>query len=268
MLVQSFLVQGATAVVVSRLSSIPAADVLVLFSLGLDNAALAKAVYLTDTYGILGFDEAIGRNIELMEKDRGSEYGCVGGSGGEGCLVAGFSDGAVAGHSDIPPENARSCMIVADQSKTWAKVQSKSTVQYGGITKECWKVTEDGGLAKVPYFWVADTSSTPTGISTFTEEDAKSPVQSLLKDIPAGLKPSSVGLFPCFTRGVNLYGAEHVEPTAISSILPQARIYGMFAHGELGPDSFSGYVSSPNQIACKQHSMTSILTIHTEKTDA
>jgi hypothetical protein len=41
------------------------------------------------------------------------------------------------------------------------------------------------------------------------------------------------------------------------------RVFGMFAHGELGPSSFADFVSDPNSISCTQHRMTSILAIHT-----
>jgi hypothetical protein len=95
MLVQSFLVQGAaTSAVAARLgSSTPASlDGLVLMSLGMHHLGLVNAVkeqldlscpvFLTETYGILGFDDDTGENIELMEKGRGSKYGFC---GREGC---------------------------------------------------------------------------------------------------------------------------------------------------------------------------------------
>jgi hypothetical protein len=40
---------------------------------------------------IFGFDEELNANVELME------YGYCGGSGGQGCLVIGYSDGARVG---------------------------------------------------------------------------------------------------------------------------------------------------------------------------
>ena len=70
-----------------------ALDAVVLFSLGASHDELLAAVsecafvcpvYLSETYGILGYDEAAGRNLEFMEKGRGSEYGCRGGDGGQG----------------------------------------------------------------------------------------------------------------------------------------------------------------------------------------
>jgi hypothetical protein len=79
--------------VATRLGSLAPAslDGLVLLSLGMDHAGLVGAVqeqtdvscsvFLTETNGIWGFDDEIGKNIELMEKGRGCEYGyCVGGA--------------------------------------------------------------------------------------------------------------------------------------------------------------------------------------------
>ena len=89
---------------------------------------------------------------------------------------------------------------------------------------------------------------------------------ALLQKLPPALAPSgAVGAFPCFTRGVNQYGAEHVEPDELSAALPGVRLYGMFAHGELGPSRFSGFDSAApaGGVPSEQHSMTSILALHT-----
>ena len=42
-------------------------------------------------------------------------------------------------------------------------------------------------------------------------------------------------------------------------------MYGMFAHGELGPSRFSGFDSAApaGGVPSEQHSMTSILALHT-----
>jgi hypothetical protein len=48
------------------------------------SSSFSCPVYLAETYGIIGFDEERQKNVELMEKGRGSEYGFVGGSGGRG----------------------------------------------------------------------------------------------------------------------------------------------------------------------------------------
>jgi hypothetical protein len=63
-------------------------------SLGVDQASLLDSlkfhrdkiqdpcsVFVAETYVILGYDDDLNRNEELMEKGRGSGYGCVGGSG-------------------------------------------------------------------------------------------------------------------------------------------------------------------------------------------
>ena len=280
--VESILVRGDGAALGPRLASVAsgtALNVLVLMSLGADHAALLSAVsdcgikcpiFLTETYGIIGFDEELSRNVELMEKGRGSEYGFRGGSGGQGCLIVAYSGGASAGHTaSFPrPEDVSSLMVVADTSKAFAKVAGDAPLHYGGITKEAFVLTEGGALEKVPYFWVASPAGDePIGVSTFTD-DAAGATSALLGRLPAGWRPNAVGLFPCFTRGVNLYGEEDVESSAVAGAgLPAStRVYGMFAHGELGPSSFSGFVrgASEAMVEHKQHSMTSILAIHTE----
>jgi hypothetical protein len=153
MIVQSFLVQGAAAsVIAARLGSLnPASlDGLVLMSLRMDHEALVGAVkeqkeiscpvFLTETYGILGFVEESGKNIELMEKGRGSEYGFRGGSGGQRCLAIGFSDAAVCGSDDRFPDNASSLMVIADLSGSWKKDNVNAPLHYCGITKTTWKL--------------------------------------------------------------------------------------------------------------------------------
>ena len=48
-----------------------------------------------------------------------------------------------------------------------------------------------------------------------------------------------------------------------TSLRMGTRIYGMFAHGELGPSEFAGFANTPTVVAHEQHSMTSILAVHT-----
>ena len=158
--VESILVRGDGAALGPRLASVAsgtALNVLVLMSLGADHAALLSAVsdcgikcpiFLTETYGIIGFDEELSRNVELMEKGRGSEYGFRGGSGGQGCLIVAYSGGASAGHTaSFPrPEDVSSLMVVADTSKAFAKVAGDAPLHYGGITKEAFVLTEGGAL--------------------------------------------------------------------------------------------------------------------------
>lgn len=124
----------------------------------------------------------------------------------------------------------------------------------------------------MPYFWVASTAgSAPIGVATFTE-DAGGATSALLSKLPASFEPQHIGLFPCFTRGVNLYKAEDVETAEIAAVLPapSPRVYGMFAHGELGPSGgWSGFAREPTggaaALAHEQHSMTSILAVHTSE---
>ena len=283
MLVKSFLAQGAavasSSAFAGKLSSLGGCDALVLLSLGVEHEYLVDAVhqvgidcpvFLSETYGILGTDIDTGESIELMEKGRGSEYGYCGGSGGQGCVAVGYSQGVQTGYNadDFPLPNASTLMVIADQSGAWAQDRESAPLHYGGITKSTWRLDPaTKRLAPVPYFWVGDISGEPTGVSTFTD-DAQEATTTLLAKIPSGYVASgSIGLFPCFTRGVNQYGKEHVEPQAAEKAMLKtatpAQVYGMFAHGELGPTSFGDFIRDPNTIPCTQHSMTTILSIHT-----
>jgi hypothetical protein len=294
MIVKSFLVQGTTgANIATRLAQFigrDPLDALLLFSLGVDHTSLIQntvlpfivqqqsddgcRVYLTETYGIIGYDEDLGRNVELMEQGRGSEYGNAGGSGGQGCLAVGFrGDHVRCGHGDPNdsfPDSTQSTLLIADQSGTYSKdMQSKALphcLYYGGITKECFRIDKNGQKHSVPYFWIADGDDGPIGVTTFADESesaATSAARSLLHKLPSTTLTVSghVGLFPCFTRGVNLYGSEDVESQQVSQVIPNCRTYGMFAHGELGP--ITGYCDYNAKAACTQHSMTTIMSIHT-----
>ena len=215
MRVSSFLLRGDGAALGSKLNALAsknALNVLVLMSLGVDHSRLLDAaagldcpVYVTEAYGIIGFEEEAGRSVELMEEGRGSEYGFQGGSGGQGCLVLGYSGDVRAGHDASFPKDASSLLVVADTSKAFGAVAEGAPLHYGGISKEAYVRAPDGAsLQRVPFFWVASpVESEPIGVSTFTE-DAGGAAASLMGQMPAGWRPSAVGLFPCFTRGVNL----------------------------------------------------------------
>jgi len=284
MRIHSFLIRGDGSSLSSKLNSFTSLSLnaLAFFSLGIDHSKIIECalkfktkcpVYLTETYGIIGYDEELQQNIELMEKGRGSEYGFRGGSGGQGCLVVGVTD-AVTGHSDLKiPGKTSSLMVIADTSKTFERDYSSSTIplHYGGIAKEAWIVSSNSSLERVPYFWIANQDeSMPIGVSAF-KGDASSATKELLLKKPSGFKTDCIGLFPCFSRGINQYNAENVESQAITSVLDindgaPTRIYGMFAHGELGPsNNFYGFVNDENDIKCEQYGMTSILSIHTQK---
>ena len=156
-------------------------------------------------------------------------------------------------------------MVVADGSGAFAAAAAASApLHYGGITKEAW-VLSDGALQPVPFFWVASVAggAAPVGVTTFTGEAGEAAL-GLLEQAPGPV--SAVGLFPCFTRGVNKYDAEDVETAAIAQVVGASRrMYGMFAHGELGPSRFSGFDSAApaGGVPSEQHSMTSILALHT-----
>ena len=153
-----------------------------------------------------------------MEEGRGSEYGFVGGSGGQGFLVAGFSNGARIGHAVVGAEpflSSAPSMVVADGSGSWARyIQSANfapLLYYGGISKTCFRL-DDNQSTEVPYFFVSEFSPSEecpnVGVTIFAEEKEAGPaVQSLLSAVPAGRAASNVvWLFPCFTRGVNQSG--------------------------------------------------------------
>jgi hypothetical protein len=102
----------------------------------------------------------------------------------------------------------------------------------------------------------------PTGTTSFTS-DASGSVRELLEQLPEGHGAETVGLFPCFMRGINEYGEDNVESDAIAGLLPGKRVYGMFCHGELGPRRCLGFApEAPPQKTCGQHSMTSIVAVH------
>jgi small ligand-binding sensory domain FIST len=73
----------------------------------------------------------------------------------------------------------------------------------------------------------------------------------------------AVALFPCFMRGKNAYGRNPVEPDAVTALLPRTPIYGLFCHGERGPQTGLGFNSTPKpQHACTQHRMTTVVAVH------
>ena len=94
-----------------------------------------QSLLSAETYGILGYDESLGRNIELMEKGRGAEYGCRGGDGGQGVVVVAFFDGSMlATHESVQPD-ATSVLILCDNTDPDALLSSLPCLYYGGVTK-------------------------------------------------------------------------------------------------------------------------------------
>lgn len=252
-------------------------DVLVLLALGCKPAAfvpVAKTVasgtpvFLADCYGILGFSAEAGRNVEFMEAGRGREYGGVGGDGGQGVVaVAFFGGGVIATVDALPTEETTAHMVVAAAGSPVGAVLARQarSIYYGGLAKATFRYVPDREqFEAVPYFFVS-TLATPrrrVGTTSFTS-DVKGAVQTLLNQAPAGSQVEAVALFPCFMRGKNEYGINNVEPDAVSELLPQVPVYGMFCHGELGPRQCMGYDSTqkPQQF-CTQHSMTTIVAVH------
>jgi hypothetical protein len=252
-------------------------DVIVLLALGFQPAAfvpLAKTVavqtpvFLADCYGILGFSTEAGRNIELMEAGRGREYGGVGGDGGRGVVAVAFSGGGVVATVDaLPAEGTTAHMVVAASGSDISTFLARHAVAiyYGGLAKATFRyVPDQEQFAAVPYFFVSTVASPhhTVGTTSFTA-DVKSAVQALLNEAPVGSQVDTVALFPCYMRGKNEYGINNVEPDAVSALLPQVPVYGMFCHGELGPRQCLGFDSTrkPQQV-CTQHSMTTIVAVH------
>jgi hypothetical protein len=257
------------------------ADAVVLFSLGVQPetlTAFAKTapaetpVLLADCYGILGFSKQHGRNLELMEAGRGQEYGGVGGDGGQGVVAVVFSGGFEAS-TDSLPTSATSHLAVATSASgaTALLVKHGTAPYYGGVAKATYRYSPpSGGFDPMPRFFI---SSTPTpagavGTTSFTD-DAKTAAAELLDQLPPGHRVEAVALMPCFMRGKNLYGRNDVEPDALAELLPGVAIFGMFCHGELGPKRCLGFDSTGNPgQSCRTHSMTSIVAVHTSRSDA
>ena len=252
-------------------------DLVVLFSLGFDpssfvpfarTVASGTPVFLADCYGILGFSAEDGRNIELMEAGRGSEYGGTGGDGGQGVVAVAFSGGGVAATVEtLPTGETTALMVVATHGSDINSFLNKqaASIYYGGLAKATFQYSHDREqFEAVPYFFVG-TVSAPVGTTSFTS-DVKGSMQTLLNQSPAGIKMEAVALFPCFMRGKNEYGINNVEPDAVSELLPDVPIFGMFCHGELGPRKCMGFepAQKPQQF-CTQHSMTTVVAVHTSK---
>ena len=224
-------------------------DCLVLLSLGANHASLLAAVtaargmgvgcpvFLSETFGIIGFDRDLGRNIELMEKGRGSEYGCCGGTGGQGTVVVAFR-GAGMVAVDTPqavPGDAFAVLVLADGE---SELPDLPCALYGGVTKQNFQL-HDGKFTRTGCLFLASVGGA-VAVAT-VEEDIAGVVEGLMTRITAPHYPSGVvGLFPCFTRGINAFDRNNVEPDAVSDVMQSCRLFGMFVHGEFGPPSGAG----------------------------
>jgi hypothetical protein len=248
-------------------------DAVVLLSLGLPidsflsfakNIPPNTALFLADCYGILGFSQKAKKNIELMESGRGSEYGGEGGDGGEGITFVSFSGGNhIASVDSLPGDNITAHMAVGSNGGINSFLNKNiSAVYFGGIAKATYQYdSKNEKFNSVPYFFISF-KDIPVGATSFTS-DAKEPMTKLIRMVPKGGKIESVALFPCFMRGKNKYGKNNVEPDIVSDLLPGIPIYGMFSHGELGPNECVGFTKIQNPAQnCSQHSMTTVAAIH------
>jgi len=228
---------GKLAMAVAPLAAHIDISCLVFFSLGVKPEIISAVaggslgihgmcpVYIVDCYGVIGWDKKEKKNVEMMEEGRGSEYGCPGGQGGEGVVVVAFRGKQHGG------EDGGTHMVVKAHGK--AKLEAAASgVSYGGYAKACYKLEHSGDLVPIDEFVVS--SSTSSAIVSFDGDDAEEVAASAAKQLPA--KANAAGYFPCFCRGYNKYMADGVEPEAFASGgLDGVPLFGMFAHGELGP---------------------------------
>jgi hypothetical protein len=257
------------------------ADAVALFALGIQPQMLTAfartvpaqtPVLLADCYGILGFSPGDGKNLELMEAGRGQEYGGVGGDGGRGVVAVVFSGEFEPSTSSLPTLATSHLAITTSASSATALLVEHGTAPYyGGVAKAAYRYAPASGeFEHVAQFFI---SSTPTpaaavGTTCFTD-DAQGAVKELLEQVPEGHRVEAVALMPCFMRGKNLYGRNDVEPDALAKLLPGVAIFGMFCHGELGPKRCLGFDSTGNpEQSCRTHSMTSIVAVHTSRSNA
>lgn len=223
-------------------------------------------VYIADCYGIIGWDKAAKKNVELMGKGVGSEFGHAGGQGGEGVVVVAFRGDGFAPTSEEAslPEGSALHMVVSASSEKLSG--GASGVAYGGVAKKCYRLEHSGDLQEVPRFAVsASSSASPTVVSAF-QGDAGEAAEAALKEFSAAPEITAAGYFPCFCRGFNKYGEDGAEPAAFAAKgLEGVKLFGMFAHGELGPVADKPVLCSPDAVpaaTAETHSMTSILALY------
>mmetsp|Transcript_31252 Transcript_31252/g.57168 ORF Transcript_31252/g.57168 Transcript_31252/m.57168 type:complete len:359 (-) Transcript_31252:102-1178(-) len=266
--IETFLVEGDVNEAKLAAACAPLAmhmdlDGLVFFTLGVKPETIASVaggalglhgvcpVYIADSYGIVGWDKSKKENVELMEEGRGSEYGKVGGNGGKGVVVTAFRGGHVPSEGDLPSDKGLH-MFITEEGKPGLAPQG---AVYGGVAKKCYKLEHSGDLVPVPQFAV----STPQGVVTSFTGDAGEAAKGALAS-SGSLEVA--GYFPCFCRGVNEYGKDNVEPAAFASNgMESVPLFGMFAHGEIGPPKGSPVLCDTEQkaVEVEMHSMTSVL---------
>jgi len=251
----------------------------VFFSLGVSEQTIASAaggalglhgacpVFMVDCYGIVGYDEKEGKNIEIMEEGRGKEYGGVGGKGGKGVVVVAFRGPAYKATIDQQQvsEAGESHMLVCNGGAAYEP--AKEGAVYGGMAKKCFVMDSNTGTVReISSFAVS--GSVTSAVSTFAGDAAvaaKVAVASMLKEAK---EVKSAGYFPCYMRGINKYGTDGVECAEFAENgMDNIRLFGMFAHGELGPPEGSVLVGgadvggSIEQTPLSKHSMVSVLAL-------
>lgn len=244
--IETFLFKGpvdasALAIKCAPLANFFDLECVTFFCLGVDPAAIASVaggalglhgvcpVYIADCKGIVGWDAAIGANVEMLDAS-------LGGSGGPGVVVAAFRGGCHQpssldeGEQGQLPSGRALHMVVRSRGKP---NNPTSGVVYGGIAKACYRLEHSGDLVKVAQFAV----STPFAVlSTFERRAAGEAASSSVKLLPpVAYPPIAAGYFSCPSRGVNKYGKDGVEPAAFAEHgLAGVPLFGMFAEA-LGP---------------------------------
>jgi hypothetical protein len=274
--IETFLVPGPVdasklAMAVAPLAGYMDMKCLTFFSLGVAPDVIASVaggslgihgmcpVYIADCYGIIGWDKKAGKNVELMEAGRGKEYGMAGGQGGQGVVVVAFR-GKQHAATEAVNSNDGLHMVVATHGKVDLSACSAGS-SWGGYAKACFKLEHSGDVVAIDQFVVS--TQTPSKVVSFDgdAEKATATVSTGLSE-----KPTAVGYIPCFCRGFNKYGKDNVEPDAIAaSGLKNVPLFGMFAHGELGPSkdkvvelAADGKASASHEV----HSMTSVMALY------
>ena len=82
------------------------------------------------------------------------------------------------------------------------------------------------------------------------------------KGVPSA---SVAGYFPCFCRGYNKYKKDGAEPEAFEEAGVTVPLFGMFAHGELGPNKGPAVLVASGEAPSTEHevhSMTSVLALY------
>lgn len=274
--VETFLVQGPLNMSNLAAACAPLAahidlTALAFFSLGVKPDLIASVaggalgihglcpVYIADCYGIIGWDKKQGKNVELMELGRGKEYGGPGGQGGEGVVVVAFRGSGHATSGAEPTAGLGLHLLVTAHGQPTPSTPA-SGAAYGGVAKAVYKLEHSGDLVQINQFAV----SSAQAVVTSFDGDAASAATAAV-GAAAGSKPVAAGYFPCFCRGYNKYKEDGVEPAAFEkSGLSGVPLFGMFAHGELGPAIGSPVSVKADSPATKLelHSETSVLALY------